>query len=339
MKWWGWGDEGVSFTHEDKPALGPFLERHLDIDVSRAVSRPTAFDALQIPEPSLAPDLAAALETAVGDVSTDPLDRVVHARGKSLRDLVRHRRGDLGRLPDVVVRPADEDEVVGGHARRPGRRRGAHPLRRRDQHLGQPRAPGAGAAHGHLARRHEAASSTRRGRALRPRPGPGRRVRPGHRAAAQRAGMDARPLPRQLHPLDARRVDRHALFGHAVGPLRRHRRPHTRGARRHAGRAAGDPSGAPHLDRAERAGDGARQRRPPGVITEATVQVRRVPEQPRDPRLPVPDLVRRPRGHARHRGERGGRLGDPRLRRQRDGVLLRHPEGAHRSRPDQVARR
>ena len=27
MKWWGWGDEEVAFTHEDKPELGPFLER------------------------------------------------------------------------------------------------------------------------------------------------------------------------------------------------------------------------------------------------------------------------------------------------------------------------
>jgi alkyldihydroxyacetonephosphate synthase len=27
MKWWGWGDEGVSFKHQDKPALGPFLQR------------------------------------------------------------------------------------------------------------------------------------------------------------------------------------------------------------------------------------------------------------------------------------------------------------------------
>ena len=58
--------------------------------------------------------MSAALEQAVGDgfVSTDPLDRVVHARGKSLRDLVRHRRGELGRLPDAVVRPGDEDEVA-----------------------------------------------------------------------------------------------------------------------------------------------------------------------------------------------------------------------------------
>jgi alkyldihydroxyacetonephosphate synthase len=114
MRWWGWGDDGVSFTHEDKPALGRFLQRHLDLDVTRVVSRPAAFDGLCVPEPSLPPRLAAALEEALGDgrASTDPLDRVVHARGKSLRDLVRHRRGDLGRLPDVVVRPADEGEVA-----------------------------------------------------------------------------------------------------------------------------------------------------------------------------------------------------------------------------------
>ena len=112
MRWWGWGDEGVSFTHEDKPALGPFLKRALDLDVRDVASRPTPFDELRIPEPTCSPELAVALERAAGDVSTDPLDRVVHARGKSLRDLVRHRRGDVGRLPDVVVRPADEAQVT-----------------------------------------------------------------------------------------------------------------------------------------------------------------------------------------------------------------------------------
>jgi alkyldihydroxyacetonephosphate synthase len=114
MKWWGWGDEGVSFTHEDKPALAPFLQRALDLDVTRIVAQPPAFDDLRVPQPSLSPEMSAALEQAVGSdsVSTEPLDRVVHARGKSLRDLVRHRRGDLGRLPDVVVRPADEEQVA-----------------------------------------------------------------------------------------------------------------------------------------------------------------------------------------------------------------------------------
>jgi alkyldihydroxyacetonephosphate synthase len=114
MKWCGWGDEGTSFTHRDKPALAPFIKRHLGLDVEGESSRPLAFDDLRIPEPSLAGDLRAALEAAVGgeQVSTDPLDRVVHARGKCLRDLIRHRRGDLGRLPDAVVRPGEDDEVA-----------------------------------------------------------------------------------------------------------------------------------------------------------------------------------------------------------------------------------
>jgi alkyldihydroxyacetonephosphate synthase len=112
MKWWGWGDEDVAFTHEDKPALSPFLEHALDLDVARETARAVRFETLSVPEPALPEALAGALGDAVGEVSTDPLDRVVHARGKSLRDLVRHRRGDLGRLPDAVVRPGDEDQVA-----------------------------------------------------------------------------------------------------------------------------------------------------------------------------------------------------------------------------------
>ncbi|MEA2385198.1 MAG: alkyldihydroxyacetonephosphate synthase [Solirubrobacteraceae bacterium] len=113
MKWWGWGAEDVTFTHEDKPDLGPFLAREIDVDVTAPDARPVGFGDLDVPEPALDADLRAALEAAVGaaHVSTDPLDRVLHARGKSLRDLVRHRSGDLGRLPDVVVRPAAEPEV------------------------------------------------------------------------------------------------------------------------------------------------------------------------------------------------------------------------------------
>ena len=114
MKWWGWGHEGIAFSHEDKPGFRPFLQRHLGVDVAFATSEAVDFAELDIPEAQLSADLRAALEEAVEgkQVSTDPLDRVVHARGKSLRDLVRQRRGDLGRLPDVVVRPGNEDEVA-----------------------------------------------------------------------------------------------------------------------------------------------------------------------------------------------------------------------------------
>src|SRR4051794_38951184 len=113
MKWWGWGDEDVAFTHEGKPDLGPFLERAIDVHVDAPSKRPVAFAAVDVPDPAVDAELAGALEAAVGaaHVSTDPRDRVVHARGKCLRDLVRHRQGDVGRVPDVVVRPGSEAEV------------------------------------------------------------------------------------------------------------------------------------------------------------------------------------------------------------------------------------
>jgi alkyldihydroxyacetonephosphate synthase len=44
-------------------------------------------------------------------VASDDLDRIVHTYGKSLRDLVRLRDSEILRIPDVVVYPADEAEV------------------------------------------------------------------------------------------------------------------------------------------------------------------------------------------------------------------------------------
>ena len=115
MKWWGWGDGHVAFTHDDKPKLRPFFNENLGVDLERVAERPPDFGDLDVPLPQIDPGLRAALEEAAGQahVSDDPHDRVVHARGKSLRDLVRQRRGDLGRVPDVVVRPGDEAAVTG----------------------------------------------------------------------------------------------------------------------------------------------------------------------------------------------------------------------------------
>ena len=111
MKWWGWGHEDVSFSHEDKPELAPFIQKALLLDVTKpGTERPKELDELDVPDPVLPDALRGALEKAVGaeHVSTDQLDRVVHTRGKSLRDLVRQRRGDMPRVPDAVLRPGDE---------------------------------------------------------------------------------------------------------------------------------------------------------------------------------------------------------------------------------------
>ncbi len=114
MKWWGWGHEETSFSHEDRPDLAPFIADRLGLDVTTpGTAAPVPLAELDLAEPVLPSALRDALEAAVGAerVSTDALDRVVHARGKSLRDLVRQRRGDFPRLPDVVARPSAEAEV------------------------------------------------------------------------------------------------------------------------------------------------------------------------------------------------------------------------------------
>jgi alkyldihydroxyacetonephosphate synthase len=114
MKWWGWGEEHIAFDHHDKPALAPFVKTNIGVDLDAPPVRSPAFDSLDVPPPRLRDDVLAALRTAVGaeHVVTDDLDRVVHAYGKSLRDLVRVRAGDLGRVPDAVVYPGDEAAVV-----------------------------------------------------------------------------------------------------------------------------------------------------------------------------------------------------------------------------------
>jgi alkyldihydroxyacetonephosphate synthase len=113
MKWWGWGLEGAEFTDADKPDLAPFIQTVLGLDVRRVTAPPPSFTSLRIPDSRLSETLRSELEERLGPdhVSTEALDRVVHGRGKSLRDLIRQRRGDLPRIPDVVVRPANEEQV------------------------------------------------------------------------------------------------------------------------------------------------------------------------------------------------------------------------------------
>jgi alkyldihydroxyacetonephosphate synthase len=113
MKWWGWGVEGVSFHHEDKPAFRPFLIKIIDLDVNTPPVSPMSLDDLPIPALLISDQLLAELTDAVGadNVVQDDLDRMVHTYGKSARDLLRIRAGDIPRAPDVVVYPGNEAEV------------------------------------------------------------------------------------------------------------------------------------------------------------------------------------------------------------------------------------
>ncbi|GAB3624739.1 FAD-binding oxidoreductase [Mariniluteicoccus endophyticus] len=114
MKWWGWGVEGIGFHHEDKPNFAPFVLEKVGLDLNAPAGKPPKFDEITVPASQLGDPLKGTLVDALGDkyVVTDDMDRVVHTFGKSVRDLIRMRRNDLKRIPDVVVYPADEAQVA-----------------------------------------------------------------------------------------------------------------------------------------------------------------------------------------------------------------------------------
>ncbi|HIZ37683.1 MAG TPA: FAD-binding oxidoreductase [Candidatus Ruania gallistercoris] len=113
QKWWGWGVEGIAFQHENKPAFAPFVREAIGLDLHSPAGRPPSFEDLEVPASQLEDALGTQLRAIVGDhqVSTEDMNRVVHTYGKGLRDLVRVRAGDLPRVPDVVVYPANAEEV------------------------------------------------------------------------------------------------------------------------------------------------------------------------------------------------------------------------------------
>ena len=113
QKWWGWGEEGLSYHYEDKPKFAPFVMKMVGVDINKPVQTVPPFSSLQVPPSQLSDELHTQLDEILGAkyVQTDDETRVVHAFGKGVRDLVRVRRGDLGRVPDVVLYPGTQGEV------------------------------------------------------------------------------------------------------------------------------------------------------------------------------------------------------------------------------------
>ena len=115
QKWWGWGAEGIQFSFADKPKFAPFVMDVIGVDVTKPAPRVAELSSFDLPATQLSDGLRAALVDAIGEdyVVDDDEYRVIHAFGRGVRDLVRVRRGQFGRLPDAVVYPGSEDDVVG----------------------------------------------------------------------------------------------------------------------------------------------------------------------------------------------------------------------------------
>ena len=113
MKWWGWGHEDVTFDDSTKPELWPYLKRELGVDQIRW-EKPVAFEDVTLPEQKNNEAFLAVIRAGLGDgqIVDDKKSRLVHAAGKSFRDLWLVRHGQVQFAPDCVVYPDTEEDVA-----------------------------------------------------------------------------------------------------------------------------------------------------------------------------------------------------------------------------------
>ncbi len=109
MKWWGWGDPDHQASIPE-PALAALRselgagDRHLPVP---------SLEQIELPDPALGKKARTGLADAVGEawMKDDRLTRVTHAAGKSYPDLLKMRSGSLECAPDAIVYPANAAEV------------------------------------------------------------------------------------------------------------------------------------------------------------------------------------------------------------------------------------
>jgi alkyldihydroxyacetonephosphate synthase len=104
--WWGWGTLEQALTQQETSELvarvAAMLPGHDLTD-----HRPPDPTALGLPAPRITPPASLAALC-----SADVLDRAGHARGKAFRDVARNLQGKLDHIPDLILRPRREQDVV-----------------------------------------------------------------------------------------------------------------------------------------------------------------------------------------------------------------------------------
>ncbi len=114
MKLFGWGWTDISYDHKGRDeAFYRQLSQTLDVDCSQVSQPPINIEEIPLPDSKLTPTDLSMLEAVVGKKGLvyDRFERLAHAYGKSLHDLVRIRKGIIEAVPDAVVYPVSTAEV------------------------------------------------------------------------------------------------------------------------------------------------------------------------------------------------------------------------------------
>jgi alkyldihydroxyacetonephosphate synthase len=113
LRWWGWGTSDQSYDLSNRPGFWPFMQANLGVGPG-PLAEPVPLDAIMLPPPRLDAEVLGSLQKKLDAtvVNTSHEMRVLHAYGKSYKDLVRLRRGEVPHPPDAVVFPESEAQVV-----------------------------------------------------------------------------------------------------------------------------------------------------------------------------------------------------------------------------------
>jgi alkyldihydroxyacetonephosphate synthase len=113
LRWWGWGALDRSYDLSHRPNFWPLVKERLGVS-GEVICPPVELEAIVLPAPRLSPRDLSDLRRIFGDdgVRVDRLSLVLHAYGKSYRDLIRLRRGEVTHPPDAIVYPTDEAQIA-----------------------------------------------------------------------------------------------------------------------------------------------------------------------------------------------------------------------------------
>ena len=112
-KWWGWGDVSKSYELQSHRTFLNLLKDRLKCSGDE-VQEPTKLDSLKFSPTKADASFVKTLAGIFGDdnVHADDMDRWVHGFGKGYLDLIRAWKGMPQYLPDVVVYPANESQII-----------------------------------------------------------------------------------------------------------------------------------------------------------------------------------------------------------------------------------
>ncbi|QQS36363.1 MAG: FAD-binding oxidoreductase [Ignavibacteriales bacterium] len=115
MKWWGWGDEQIDFDIDSKPDLWPYIKKVVGIENDNKVvyTPPVPFEQINLPHQIINETFLNSVKNILNadQINLDKLDRLIHCYGKSFRDLWRIRHGIVKGAPDIILYPDNETQI------------------------------------------------------------------------------------------------------------------------------------------------------------------------------------------------------------------------------------